>query len=487
MSTFASAIAPEPQAVRVRAYGNDDAEITILDGFLNVAAHGVGEATAKLPQGLCMVRANRGGAISEQIVDLAQLPTSGDAKYVYAHISDFPAIAPIGPLLGGGSWDALAQLGDSVRQPTDEPSLLIMMHEDAATASRNLLAGMRVYRWGATAKQISIGKGASSARVGDRQWSAAWLPVETGTYVLEYDGLIRQAILVAPEWETRVFIRRNLEAGTVTVNGDLRERLGLSIQMARSRSSVVYSDHEETIEVARNALAAVRPIFVSSWLIEKLLHNKWENPIMGMVGLHLFLSGVEQRADPTITPSIQIETDLFNRREGIIDEVLKNLSKLLSTSTAPDLVALRARAGRLTDSDQVIGEPPMFWASWEALRRGVGAGHEAAVERRLWNSIALAAPSGPYLSWKRGRTNVEKYVEDRLPTQTPLRTGDVVLKAMTGYGPFLAGVSTNGAAAAVVSGGPEAFVAPRRQDGRSAAEKAKLRHALGIPRFRGRN
>jgi len=487
MSTFASAIAPEPQAVRVRAYGNDDAEITVLDGFLNVAAHGVGEVTAKLPLGLCMVRANRGGAISEQIVDLTQLSTSGDAKYVYAHISDFPAIAPIGPLLGGGSWDALSHLRDSVRQVTAGPSLLIMMQEDAATASRNLLAGMRVYRWGATAKQVSIGKGAKSARVGDRQWSAVWLAVEPGTYVLEYDGLIRQAVLVVPEWETRVFIRRNLEAGTVTANGELRERLGLSIQMALPKSSVVYSDHEETFEVARNALAAVRPIFVSSKLIDMLLRGKWENPIMGLTGLHLFLSAVEQRTDPTITPSIEIETDLFNRREGVIDEVLKNLSKLLSTSTAPDLLALRARAGRLTDSDQVIREPPMFWASWEALRRGVGAGHEAAVERRLWNSIALAAPSGPYLSWKRGRTNVEKYVEDRLPTQTPLRTGDVVLKAITSDNPFSVRVSSARQPAEVASGELESLVVPRRQDGRSAAEEAKLRHAMGIPRFGGRS
>lgn len=485
MSTFARAVAPEPQAVRVRAHGNEDAEITVLDGFLNVVAHGVGEATAKLPLGLCMVRANRGGAIREQIVDLTQLPTSGDAKYVYARISDFPAIAPIGPLLGGGGWGALSQLGDSVRQVTDGPTLLIMMHEDAATASSNLLAGMRVYRWGATAKQVSIGKGANSARVGDRQWSAAWLPVEPGTYVLEYDGLIRQAVLVVPKWETRVFIRRNFEAGTVTVNGELRERLGLSIQMAQPEASVVYSDDEETIEVARNALAAVRPIFVSSMLIDKLLRGKWENPIMGLTGLHLFLTAVEQRADPTITPSIEIGTDLFKKREAVIDEVLKNLSMLLSTSTAPDLLALRARAGRLTDSDQVMREPPMFWASWEALRGGVGAGHEAAVERRLWNSIALSAPAGPYLSWKRGRTNVERYVADRLPVPVP--PSPAVFESTVSGEPFTTSIGARLPPAGIPSARLEAIILPQGQKGRFVAEDTKLRHALGIPRFGGQS
>jgi hypothetical protein len=285
----------------------------------------------------------------------------------------------------------------SGKWPAD--GILVLAHGRSRkrTYKERLLHGIVLRRWDDSSHRLVPASDRAHAVIGDEDWEAQWWPAAPGCYVLgSPDGAHRaeQAVLVAKnsgsggKWQTRVFLRE-------TGEGSFR-RTSLSIQMARHSSSVVYFDHYETIETARNALESGRPI-VSQWLIQHLLGGKFDNPVMGLVGLHLFLSALEEvRAGKPST----LDAAIIAGADRVIDIVLGNLERLLG-GAPPDLIALKVRAGRLKGAHVVnVTEPPMFWKSWDVLRRNTDKGEPVMIGREFWNRISLCAPAGPYFSWK---------------------------------------------------------------------------------------
>lgn len=411
---------------RLAVSSRADAQILVMDAKLQVIRRAVGRIDTTLDPGLYKIKVARGGGTVEQLLDL------DSDREIYLFVDKFPAIAPIGPMLGaaGPAVESLAQAA-LVRRGGGEPGLLIVGHHPMQQDVRpHPLDGLRVMLWPGDGPAQSIGERDMVVRsVGDAYWGATWLPYPPGCYLLEIsDGAqtVRQVVPVAPDWQTRVFLsRRGWRHGADTTSAPDATRsewIDFSIQMAQPGFPVVYYDHYETIEVARNALTTTQPIFVSRELIDNLLYGKYDNPIAGITGLHLYLEAAE-RAQSDDSPSerqLQIDQrDDMQSPKDFAREVLVNLGKLLGSSSAlaSDLVALNVRAGLLPSVQTVtIKEPPMFWVSWDILRRHAGREGQVWVEPRLWSSIANSTAWGPYLVWQPGQTTWQEYMTRYAPS-----------------------------------------------------------------------
>jgi hypothetical protein len=377
---------------RLTVQSNHDAEIVVLDATLSKVGTAIGEFHSVLPNGLYKVRTNRAGALKDQLIELADTDMQ-----VSLYISDFPAIAPIGSMVADQA--RLEQLAQKALRRVGKHALLFLEHVPA-NERRSAFSGLRAMPWRKVGEGIALGPACrETAVLGDEQWSAVALEVgqRGDSWVLEmrtpgFAG--RQAIPIARDWQTRVFLR-----GLPGDNG-LGAPYETSVQMARHDSSVVYWDQWETIEVARRALEAGRNIFTSDRLINELLHGKYDNPIAGMTGLHLMLDGLSA-VPPEAWPR--------SKRE-LVDEVLKNLTGLLQPQRTnrlwddpawielPDMAALRLRAGRLRNQIEVR-EPPLFKVSWDALKSAASRDGLIWIGRSLWRSTGDANRLGAYLAW----------------------------------------------------------------------------------------
>ena len=281
---------------KLQVHANDDAEIFVIDGALSLVRRAVGQLDETLGNGLYKVKVDRAGAIREQIIEL-----HGRGAQLHLCIDDFPAIAPIRPLLGTDRWP-VENVAKEALAAVRGPSMLFLCHWPASYGEAGApFSDMRLFPWRARKRATALRDQTVVCRtIGDRVWAAVAVEADPGettsTFVLEMPRggqLSRQAVLMAKDWQSRVFIRLTPAApiGSEGAVDRPPHRTEVSIQMANPESDVVYFDHYETIEVARVALEKGRAIFANHWLVNDLLWDKYHNPIAGLTGLHLFLDG----------------------------------------------------------------------------------------------------------------------------------------------------------------------------------------------------
>jgi hypothetical protein len=412
MSTRDKAAVP----VRLRVHGRDDSEIYVLDADLRKRAYGVGDVTAELPAGLYKVRAVRAGATLERLIDL-----QGDLE-VGLFTQPSSAIAPVGPVYGPRQpeIESLAEAAiasaesrtDGLGRGRAVSTILLMAHRDVGSAA-DPLGEIKLYRWLDMRRQAAPPLARLERRIGDETWSAWAVEALPGCYQLEFGkGALRQVVLVAQGYHTRVFIRRSSQDAVCEGQTPGGGKTELSIQMARPNSDVFYWDHYETVEIARRAMETERPIIVGDRLVNQLLHGKWDNPVMGVMGTHLFLAALERDGEARSgrrQRAVALTDDVRSEAAQTLRVVLRNLRRVLRTgrkACPSDLIALHLRARPFTGEERSFGivrEPPMFWASWESLRAASVAGGPVAISRQLWSRVARAFPTGPYFGWRCGR------------------------------------------------------------------------------------
>jgi len=428
---------------QLEVYTNRDAEVFILDAALSRVARSVGSYSDDLGPGLYKIRVSRAGTFQEQLVELR-----GKNQQHHMFIGRFSAIAPIGPMLPdvGG----IEKLGREALGRLTGPGILVLAHQSPAEVDhRKPFRGGSIFPWRATRHAVRLDAPSPvTAVIGDELWAAAAVEADPadGPFVLELrrgGQVARQAVLVARDWQTRIFLRadyadRAPAQGTFGTSEAQAVPFDVSIQMAQPIASVVYSDHWETVEVARSALERGRAIFTSPRLIGELLDQKYDNPIAGLTGLHLFLDARERSeagdASYDLGPVMQaVGLD----EQGIADEVLVNLTKLLHPERAAaareqagsdsalrqallfpdpdwpesaDLTALRLRAGRCRQQ-VLVPSPPMFRVSWDVLKANAARDGLTWISRDLWSSTGAAGSAGPYLAWARGRHSVKRTLQ----------------------------------------------------------------------------
>ncbi|NKJ72718.1 hypothetical protein GFL38_10630 [Rhizobium leguminosarum bv. viciae] len=421
-------------------YTNNDAEVFVMDAALSRVARSVGSFAGVLDSGLYKIRVSRAGTYKEQLIELGREP-----QQHYLFIDHFSAIAPIGPMLADvGRIENLARAALAERK---NPTILVLAHQNTSVDRHKPFGGAVIFPWRATKDAVKLDKGEQSAEIGNELWSAIALSADAadGPFVLELRNgarVSRQAVLVAEGWQTRIFMRASntaLDSQLSMDNGsDEASPFDVSIQMALPTAAVVYYDHWETVEVARSALERGRAIFTSDSLVRELLHEKYDNPIAGLTGLHLFLDAKarSEAGDATydLAPSV---AKLHGDAQGIADVVLVNLTKLLHPDRvaaetkqsganallyetllypdpkwpeSSDLTALRVRAGRCRDQ-VIVPSPPMFRASWDVLKKNAARDGLTWISRQLWSGTGAAGSAGPYLAWTRGRHSVKRTLQ----------------------------------------------------------------------------
>lgn len=428
----------------LEVFTHNDAEVFVLNAALSRVARSVGIFQQDLLPGLYKIRVSRAGTLQERLVELG-----GDAQQHHIFIDQFSAIAPIGPML-----EDAQRVEDLAREAIDRlagrgPGLLVLAHQciDDADARRPF-RGARIFPWRATRVAVRLDELAPSTTAIDGElWAAVAVEAnpEDGPFVLELrqgQQLARQAVLVASGWQTRVFLRAEKDNRPHPHVGTTRVRTAatfdVSIQMARPSADVVYTDHWAIVEVARSALERGRAIFTSERLVEELLYSKYENPIAGLTGLHLFLDAkaLSDAGDTDYNLARGLER-LGRSEQEIADEVLVNLTRLLHPDRAaavqgrsgndgratqvlvyadpdwpesPDLTALRLRACRCK-RQIVVPSPPMFRVSWDVLKANAARDGKVWIGRALWTGTGAAGSAGPYLAWARGRHSVKRTLQ----------------------------------------------------------------------------
>ena len=360
------------------------AEISVLDGCLNRVARGIGRLEQDLAPGLYKVRVRVGPTVEDELVSLDQDRT------VTKKPTAFPSAIP----LTGTSRTHEYHMGaaiDASRTPRDAlgrgGSVMVFAREwtgqqaKASPQPANPADGLTFLSESAGA--VDIATRADLRTQGDA--SAGWrADVDPGPYRLRLtlsDGTaFERALYVSPGQQTQVFLMR---ADYALADGGVERRADLAGGgVVISPSQVFQPDDGRTrlAELARYALAQKRRA-LSDEVINDILDEKGEDPMLGLLGAHLLL-----RDEP--------------ENHSFFETVIGNLLRLLGPEH-PDVHALRLRA-RPPPPPAPLSSAPMLRASWDLAAVDP---HTAEVIPETGPTGVIATrilPSAPWLVWSAG-------------------------------------------------------------------------------------
>lgn len=380
--------------------------LTIVDSTLRPFATIHGSYDGQLPVGVYQVEGQLGGAATTLLVTVRP----GQEEHVDLTVQ-FAAAAP-----AEGSSTSNETHGDLVSTLSGEIAHAVGPDAGLALVLRNLRGALpsplqtesvelldsrlrRVSEW--PSDWVRDDAGNIAARAG------RLLP---GPYVLRThsqndDGTvdaIDQTVWLSRNWQTLVFVPN-------TSHGP--EARGGSVQMTRLTVPWLPRD-QETLAVEA-ALAGLREgvASVAPDLMKFLLWGKYQNPMLGILGLHALLLGPPPEHDMTAT-------------------VVKNLQRLVGDH--PDVQALAARLPEGHGAQRVsVTWPPMLETSYrrcllpadladpEVLPEGSPAERVAAYVRG----------SGPWLLWSATQELISEAKADDTSLESAPRPGDGRVRA----------------------------------------------------------
>ena len=355
-------------------------EISVRDAALNVVANGFGDLKEDLPPGIYQIEYRAGERLTRELVALRPGETFENAKV------DLPFASPV-PLEGTSTssethraaLDELCAL--PMRKSDGQCSLLIFIramradpalgfHRDAVRDWELLDTDLRpVLDIG---KQIKI-----NAR---QQWMGLSVLLPAGGYVLRiqrdrhpYD----QAIWLSEGWTTGLFM-------TQTGHGPWPEQASIHMAPLAVRWIGNTAKGQYLARVTELALSGLREgrAVVPPRTLSKLLQDKFQNPMLGILGAHCLL---------------------LQREPGhtVIGEVLARLKHLVPEH--PDLIALQQLSAKKFDTPSPanrVTAPPMLHASYMGLLACDAGGTGVFARGLLAESIApRLLHQGSWTAW----------------------------------------------------------------------------------------
>lgn len=321
-------------------------EVFIVNGDLNIEDRGIGRFVTKpLNPGIYKIKAQAGLDVHEQLVVLRNTDQ-------VVTIPRF-AIASPAPLNATSKTheyhiEAAAQLSAEVRVQVGTGSWIFVLSrewtpknlssESHFTPNANPAAGLSI----CDQDGIVIVALEAKALVAATPDSSAGcnIQVDPGCYRLKLDlpdgSNMQQSIVACPGWQTQVFLlQRDFDA---VRRADLAKA---SILMSRGLGFHADDNELRQTELARLSLLSQRKMTPTG--VRKLLGDKFDNPMLGILGAHLLL------LEPT--------TDM-----QLLSEVVVNLKSLLNFHH-PDVDALSLLVD--PSSDVSVSVPPMLRHSWD--------------------------------------------------------------------------------------------------------------------------
>jgi hypothetical protein len=379
------------------------AEIAVLDGDQQTVARGLGRLEQTLPVGLYKVRVRVGPTLAEQLVSLDQ------NRQVVFPPADIPSPIPLERTARRNEAHTAAAVEGS-RKPLGDfgvgASVLIFARERPrgdTPPQQNPATGLSLLTEGgqllANIEQHAVVQAGSDP-------CAAWRGnVNPGAYRLRLereDGTaIERAIYASSHTQVQIF----LEVTDFRLTDGTKQRLadmsGSAIAISPEQEFWPQRQRTRLAELARYALTQNRRI-LSEGLLGQLLDEKFDDPMLGLLGAHLLL-----RDKPADQGQFIIVTD--------------NLYRLLGPEH-PDVRALwRRRADGDTRVPLDLTSPPVLRPSWDLALQGTGSHSDALME----GPTAIAdriLPDAPWLIWRVGSSDRPSVVELALKDYLGSRT-----------------------------------------------------------------
>lgn len=358
------------------------AEISVLDGSMNVVAQSVGELSQELSPGLYKVRVRNGPAVEEELVSLDRNRA--------IDVKSPPIFSPI-PLAGTTRTHEyhMAHAANASSNPSADlgagSGLFVFCREwsaDGTGSSTNPATGLSITdENGQQLADLELAAGVE--RFGDP--SAAWCArVAPGAYRLRLTtptgAVTERALFASPNLQTQIFVLLTPERSSP--NGPrLPDITGGAIALSRSFSFDPQNRRIELGEIARYALTQKRRILTDE-LRREIVNVKFEDPMLGLLGAHLVL-----RDEPE-------NVELF-------ETVTRNLLMLLGPDH-PDLRVLCLRRRTPLPVPRALDTPPMLRASWDlAVAVSIEDPNSFPESSAVLQIAEGILPTGAWLLWRR--------------------------------------------------------------------------------------
>ena len=349
--------------------GHPAVRIEVLDAEYRVQARGYGRIEEDLPTGYYTIQYKAADATEERnialrpdqpvtLTDPPDLPFSSAAPIEYTstsheyHQHNAQRLSRAQPLKRGDGSQVFVFVRDVDPGGATHPAKGLSLHA---------LDGELIVQFD---EVIEASRGSSEAR-----WGGLNIAVDPGFYrlrlMLRKGKAVEMIVPAGPSWQSQVFLLR--QGGESEVAGkailDLPNATHLMarphegfdpweyVSMQKNVQPDIAGEDLRLIELARQALAqGYRGIHSRD--LHAMLWGKWEDPLLGILGLHLLLRQPESDLD--------FASSVLERLRGLI----------LSGFRHPDIDALAleiARRRGLTIEMPPITAPPMLRQSWNIL------------------------------------------------------------------------------------------------------------------------
>lgn len=421
---------------RLRIWSNDGSELFLVDGDLHLTANGVGRLDATVTPGAYKIRAICAGVQREKLI----LAEPGSELDIAFHVEGIETTGPSANVLGGGVeafGRAVAALNRAAVRGEPGFRPVFFFASAAPDTGGSLFRGMRVFGWRQTEGAVTLSTLKNKfVTAAARRWEIARLDLASGLHVLDLPAGERRVRMVLPvqdRAETHVSLRGrdgHSRAGEANPGQEvaiqLRRESWLMLSNADGADQfehfVGMSDTLELEQSARVALADMRILTLVDEHIDRLLHLKFDDPVIGLVAAHLMFNAIDLRAERMRRERALGTLEQVAFSDDIVKIVLRNLSGVLGQYDAtsalppknPDLASLFLRAGRSWAEPFALIVPPLLWRSWETLLDPRNAA-QVAIEPRLWCETKFHHACGPYFSWDPQRMSAERFIRRYAP------------------------------------------------------------------------
>lgn len=336
------------EAVNLLVEGPDAAtEIFLIDAGLQRIEAGIGELRARVAPGLYKIR-YRSGAQQEDT--LVHIPAGKANHVISARPVLFRSAAPIANTETSHEYQAWPALDHSRRthHAIGHGSHVFLFVREASEDEHLRVCDVAVYDLhGQRLAGIDVGFSDEKARV-----AAANVELDPGTYAVRVTnptiGSYEMFVTASPGWQTQAFF---------TCEDFWKRGKRVRAPSIRQSSLLMASQHQgfdpsseltRTSELARQALAQGRDV-ISDEILNQMLHGKFQDPLLGIIGAHLLLRRT-QRATSTVRL------------------VCQNLRMMLGEH--PDVVAVELALDRGTRRTvEKITAPPTLRDSWKEITK----------------------------------------------------------------------------------------------------------------------
>jgi hypothetical protein len=375
--------------------------LELLDSSFRRIERAFGELHRSVPPGLYLVRCDMGGRLAERYAKVREGHLT-EVSFTDQEVSLLPSAAPVPGSEACHEYYVYPAIKVSTqpRQTLGHGARLVIfasrlgnIPELGATANETIhLGGLELRDQDLALVTALPGNevlAADDIAVGRAAWS---IELNPGGYLLEWPaddlGLgyrTLEPVWLAENWTTLLF-------ANAPRTGGLPDRRSLSIQMCRGAFDPYNNPGTTAAELALASLRSNRRQ-LSDQHLSRLLHGKFENPMLGLLGAHMLL----ERRQPN---------------GELVAEIISNLGKLLGPH--PDVTSLAIIARRrhgidlpdLRDVTATPHFPPMFRAGLEAI---INAEWEESRPMQIGRLDSLArfhlSPDEPWtFFWRSDRT-----------------------------------------------------------------------------------